>query len=440
MTTQTKPEKQLAEKRKSLAELLNDDEHTKRFKGLCGTDARSFMQNILAVYNAPKSPLANCEPESIIAAAEISASINLSILPSLGQSCLVPYREGKDGPQLAQWQIMWKGLVQLAHRTGQYSKINLARVYEGQLVRHDEFKGTVELNADLNKSDRVQGYYFYFALKSGATFEFYWSAKKAVEHGLRYSKSFQAGSGKWLEDPAFEKAGGAKKWLAGKEHFLTEGSGADAMSAKTIVKNELNKWGPLETRIKELVQDFDQAVVGPDGKPRFIDTTAEPTGDAPGRTYLPPPAAPKGERPAPADLIAWARDAAKKQGVSNETFDAWLAEQPGDLAEKADAAEKAWKKVAAKQATALETFVLAKKEPGEKDVAFKVYSVTDSEFEGEPATCIRDVSEPPVKRFTTDTAIIDAAKAAKESGATVAAKAVEKKSGKNTFDWLTRLA
>ncbi len=353
MTTEAAPQsKAIAKPRKTLPELLQDEGHMKRFEEMLGKDARSFQQNILTVYNGSKS-LQECEPESILAACGISASINLSILPSLGQSCVVPY---KDGDRLvASWQIQWKGIVQLAHRSGQYKRINLAHVYEGQLVNYDEFKGIVHLDASKKKSDRVQGYYFFFELLNGMQMEFYWSSKKCIEHGLRYSKSFQKGGGKWTEDPEFEKAKTVNAWLAGKEHFLTEGSGADAMAAKTIVKNMLNKWGPLETRIKEIV-NLDQAVIGPDGKPEYIDAITVEQTEATAKTYIAPPMAKKGEEMSAEEKINWVRVAAEKNGVPVGQFDNWLSKQEGDDKAKAAAAGAAWKLVTSKKKSAEEAF------------------------------------------------------------------------------------
>lgn len=434
MTTEA-PKKEAATRRKTLPELLNDTATQKRFADMLGKDARSFQQNILTVYNGSKS-LQECDPESIIAACAISASINLSILPSLGQSCVVPY---KDGDRLvATWQIQWKGIVQLAHRSGQYERINLARVYEGQLVSYDEFKGIVTLNAGGKKSDRIIGYFFFFKLANGYMHEAYWPAKKCVEHGLRYSKSFQKGLGKWSEDPEFEKAGSVKKWLAGKENFLTEGSGADGMSAKTSVKNDLNKWGPLETRIKEIM-NLDQAVIGKDGTPLYIDTTSEPAGDP--KTYAAPPT-PTGDQPFPVEKINWARDAAKKQGVSNEQFNGWLEQQPGDDAAKAAAAEVAWKAVAAKKIKATDAFAVSNTEPKveEKNATFNVYSVASTDVDGDDATVIRDTDDPQNKYFTDLLAVIDAAKGAKKDETKLAVKYVDRKVEKNTIHWITALA
>lgn len=272
-------------KPKGLKAMLEDVDVKKRFEEMLGgRDARSFQSNILTVYNGAPS-LQKCEPGSIIAAAAISASVNLSILPSLGQSCIVPY-EDKERGAVAQWQIMWKGVVQLAHRTGQYKRINLAHVYEGQLIEYDEFKGIVKLDASKKKSGKVEGYFFYFELTNGYAHEAYWSARKCIEHGLRFSKSFQRGGGKWAEDPRFKDGDklDIKKWLK-SDGFLTEDSGADSMSAKSIVKNVLLKWGPLETRIKEVIAQ-DQAVITPEGKVEYIDSTTVDTAAAvDGKTY-----------------------------------------------------------------------------------------------------------------------------------------------------------
>jgi len=437
-TEAPKKDKEVAARRKTLPELLNDDTHQKNFAAMLGKDARSFAQNILTVYNGSTS-LQACDPESIIAACAISASINLSILPSLGQSCVVPY---KDGDRLvAQWQIMWKGLVQLAQRSERYAKINLAPVYEGQLVKYDEFKGEVILDASKKKSDRIAGYFFYFRLHDGYVHEAYWPVKKCVEHGLRYSKSFQKGTGsKWSEDPEFAKAGNVQKWLSLKtaEQFLTEGSGADGMSRKTAVKNDLNKWGPLETRIKETIA-LDQAVIDTDGRPKYIDTTAEP-GET--KKYDTPPT-PNGQAPSAIQKLAWAKDAAFKQGVPHEQFDAWLAEQAGTDEVKAEAATVAWKRVAAKEAKAVDVFAVKKPAPAEpeaQEATFDVSGAATSEFNGEPAYAIRDTSDPVVKYFTDSEAVFKAAKAAQKAETKLAVKFTEKESGGKKFPWITQLA
>jgi recombinational DNA repair protein RecT len=347
---------------------------------------------------------------------------------------------------VASWQIEWKGIVQLAHRTGQYKRINLARVYDGELVRHDRFKGIVELDESKRKSKRVQGYYFYFELLNGAMMEFYWSAKECVEHGLRYSKSFQKGNGRWVEDSEFKKAKTVNNWLKGSEHFLTEGSGADAMSGKTIVKNMLNKWGPLETRIKEIVS-LDQAVIGHDGKPEYIDSTVVREGDAdalPPKTYKAPPMIEKGKELTPTEKIDWVRDAAVKQGVEPFTFDAWVEAQAGTEADKAAAAGAAWKTVTANKATAAEAFKLEAKteapsEPkGEKPASIKILATAKTEFKDENAYVIKAILHDgtEVKVYTKDKTIRDAAESIKETDKTMPVILQEVMDGKSKTLWI----
>lgn len=439
MTTEAAPkDKAVATTRKTLPELLNKVDTKKMFQDMLGKDADGFMQNMLTVYNGGLKE-AGCDPESIIGGAAIAASLRLSILPGLGQACLVPYKDGDR--VVAQFQIMVRGVIQLAHRSGQYERVNAARVYEGQLVSYDEHKGTVTLRAE-KKSDRVEGYYFWFKLKDGLTMEFYWSAKRCIEHGLRFSKSFQKGSGKWADDPEFVKAGSVKKWLEGKEHLLTEGSGADAMCAKTSVKIPLLKWGPLETKVKEQI-NLDQAVIQPDGTHKFIDTTAEKVEP---KTYAPPPTSttakgPDGE-PFPAEKIKWARDAAAKQGVSGEHFDKWLEQQPGDEAAKAAAAEQAWKRVAMKEIKAVDAFALKKEEPAatEYEARFQVGGHATTDIDGDPDWfAIKDSAEPPNKYITQDEAIFQAAKIARKEDRNLAVIWTPKVVGKNTLRMIVRL-
>lgn len=282
MTTSTPPEGALAEAGPQGIKSLFDSESVKsRFNGILREKGPAFLASVLSVYQTTKS-LQTINPQSILSASLIAATLDLPINPNLGQACLVPYK-GE-----ASFQIMWKGFVQLALRSGQYKRLHLARVYEGQLVSASEIKGEFVFNEAGKKSNLVMGYYFVFELLNGAKSEFYWSARKCVKHGLRYSQSFQQGGGKWLEDPRLVQPG-KKLDLDGDgwDGLLTEGSGTDSMSAKTIVKMSLSKWGPLSTAM-QAANLYDQAAFGPDGKPRYIDSTATSV-DGPTENEVPMP-------------------------------------------------------------------------------------------------------------------------------------------------------
>jgi phage RecT family recombinase len=179
----------------------------------------------------------------------------------------------------------------------------------------------------------------------------------------------------------------------------------------------------------------------------LADPTAKAISDEPtAKTYTPPPASatkgPDGE-PFPAEKIAWARDAAGKQGIPAEQFDAWLAQQPGDEFAKAAAAEETWKQVAMKKLKAAEAFAVKKEEPAAKERTERigVSGVASSEFEGEDATAIRDTSDPSLKYFTTNAEVIEQAKAIKgKADKTISVVVVDRVSGGKTFGWILTLA
>lgn len=255
-------------KPKTLKDLLGEVDVKKRFHEILGKRAGAFMSNLLSVSQGSDA-LQSASPSSIIAAAMKAAALDLPIEPSLGMAAIVPYNEKGKG-MTAVFQIMARGFVQLALRSGQYKQINLARVYEGQLVEHDEFKGTVTLNAKLKKSDKVQGYFFFFTLTNGYECQAYWSARKCMEHGQRYSQSFYSANGKWCDDPALPKDKQGRVELDKWDGTLTEGSGADQMSGKTIVKITLSHKGILSVDMQN-GQKADQAAFDESGSERYPD-------------------------------------------------------------------------------------------------------------------------------------------------------------------------
>lgn len=182
----------------------------------------------LAVVVANNDMLAKCDPVSVISAAVISASIDLPIDPNLGFAAIVPY-----GRQ-AQFQIMYKGFIQLAIRSGQYLTINSAPVFEGELVKIDRVKGEFTFDYDKRTSDKVIGYTAYFKLINGFEKTLYMTVQEVNNHGKRFSKSYQKGFGIWVDD-------------------------FDSMAQKTVLKRLLSKWGILSIEMKDAIM-YDQAV------------------------------------------------------------------------------------------------------------------------------------------------------------------------------------
>lgn len=220
-----------------------------RFEELMGDRSAAFVTSLISLVSE-NNMLKNADPQSVLNAAATAASMNLPINPSLGQAYVVPYNS-KDGVK-AQFQIGWKGLVQLAQRTKQYEKINVIVVHENQ------FKGwnalTEELDGDftIEGTGKVIGYVAYFKLLSGYSKVDYWSREKVERHAKKYSQSYKKGFGTWAD---------------GEDGF-------NAMGKKTVLKLILDKWGVKSIEMERAAL-LDQAVVGDDMKPNYVDRQLE---------------------------------------------------------------------------------------------------------------------------------------------------------------------
>ncbi len=208
---------------------FDNDAVKKNLQAMLGQKAQGFATSVLSVVNNNKL-LQNAEPKSIYSSAMVAASLDLPIQPNLGFAAIVPY-----GRQ-AQFQIMTKGILQLAIRSGQYAKINNAIVHEGELVKYDPFKDEYEFDASKRISDKVVGYVAYFKTIGGYEKYFYMTKEEAIAHGKRYSKSFNTGV--WSTDP-------------------------DSMGLKTVLKLLLSKFGILSIELQRAIK-FDLAVTKSD--------------------------------------------------------------------------------------------------------------------------------------------------------------------------------
>jgi recombination protein RecT len=236
LTETSEPKKAL-----TLSALLSAESIKARFTEVLGDRAPAFISSIISAVSM-NNALKACDPGSVVSAAAVAATLDLPISSSLGFSHIVPY-SGK-----AQFQMGWKGFIQLAMRSGQYRTINLSVVYEGQLIKHDPFTGSMELDASAKKSDVVIGYLLYFRLSNGYEKYFYMTRQECEAHGKKYSKSYS--SGQWAKN-------------------------FDAMALKTVAKLGLSKYGILSVAMQKAVE-VDQAVIGENEKPEYVDAkTAE---------------------------------------------------------------------------------------------------------------------------------------------------------------------
>jgi len=231
----------------SVKEFMAMPSTVKRVEELLGDRASQFMTSVSSMVGADDK-LAKCEPVSLFMAALTAAALDLPINKNLGFAHIIPYANNNQKVTEAQFQMGWKGYVQLAQRTGQYKSIAATPVYEGQLVREDPLRGNT-YDWDGRVNDTVIGYVAVFVLTTGFDKELYMSVKELIAHADKYSKAYNRGQG-------------FGPW---KDNF-------DAMALKTVIKLLISKWGPMSVS-SPLHQALtaDSAVMDKDGKPSYID-------------------------------------------------------------------------------------------------------------------------------------------------------------------------
>lgn len=210
----------------ALRGFFNDETCKNNLRAMLGQKAQGFVTSVLSVVNNNKL-LQNADPATVYSSAMVAASLDLPVQPNLGFAAIVPY-----GRQ-AQFQVMTKGLLQLAIRSGQYERVTNAIVHKGELVKYDPFKDEYEFDASKRESDEVIGFMAYFRTVGGYEKYFYMTKEEALAHGKKYSKSFS--NGVWTSDP-------------------------DAMCLKTVLKLLLSKYGILSVEMQRAMK-FDQGVV-----------------------------------------------------------------------------------------------------------------------------------------------------------------------------------
>lgn len=209
----------------------------KRINELLKDRAPQFTTTLMAALNSNKA-LNSCEPQSVLTAALTAASMDLPINQNLGFAYLIPYKN-KDG-DVCQFQMGYKGFIQLAQRSGYYKTINATEVREGEIAKIDRLSGEIEFEWIEDDKERekakVVGYVAYFKLLNGFEKSLYWSVEKCKAHATRFSKSFKFGGGLWKDD--FE-----------------------SMAIKTVLKQLISKYGPLNTQLQEAIAK-DQTING----------------------------------------------------------------------------------------------------------------------------------------------------------------------------------
>lgn len=217
-------------------------------------ESTKFIASIVtAVNNNPQ--LAECAKSTILSAALLGHSLNLSPSASLGQYFIVPFDDRRKGCKVAQFQLGYKGFIQLAIRSGQYKNINVISVKEGELIAYNPFNNEVELkpitNYEERKKAKTVGYYAFFELVNGFRKSIYWSKEQMLEHAKKYSAGYQAD---------LKKGTSYTFWA---KDF-------DAMAYKTLLRQLISKWGIMSIEMEKGYVG-DQAVINADGSSDYVD-------------------------------------------------------------------------------------------------------------------------------------------------------------------------
>lgn len=237
--------------RLGLAAFLNAEKVVGNIDQALGKDNRQrFITGVIsAVNNNPD--LKECANQSILSAALLGESLKLSPSPQLGHYYMVPFNSRENG-KVAQFQLGYKGYIQLALRSGQYKKLNVLAIKEGELVRFDPLNEEIEVNLIEDEEQReatpTMGYYAMFEYLNGFRKAIYWSKAKMESHAIKYSKGYQAKKGYTFWERDF-----------------------DGMAYKTMLRQLISKWGIMSIDMITAM-DSDMAVINDDGTKNYIET------------------------------------------------------------------------------------------------------------------------------------------------------------------------
>lgn len=263
-----------ANQKQTFSAFLAQDAMKKKINEMVGGEkGQQFITSIIsAVSTNPQ--LAECENSSIVAAALLGQSLNLTPSPQLGQYYLVPFNKtikNADGSsyqiKVAQFQLGYKGYIQLAIRSGYYKKINVLAIKEGELIKYDPLSEEIEVKLieddEVRENTQTIGYYAMFEYMNGFRKTMYWSKKKMLSHADKYSMAFNAQSYKKLLDGQIPQKDLWKYSSFWYKDF-------DGMAYKTMLRQLISKWGIMSIEMQTAMEK-DMAVINDNGTYDYVD-------------------------------------------------------------------------------------------------------------------------------------------------------------------------
>lgn len=220
-----------------------------------GKDGQRFISAIVSATNT-NSMLQECTNQSILSGALLGESLKLSPSPQLGHYYLVPFNDKEKG-KVAQFQLGYKGYIQLAIRSGQYKKLNVMAIKEGELEAFDPLNEEIKINLMVDNWDAREelptiGYYAFFELVNGFRKAIYWSKGQMEAHAMKYSPGY--------------KKDKEKGW-----NYTFWSKDFDGMAFKTMLRQLISKWGIMSIEMQTAFEG-DMAVINEDGSKNYVET------------------------------------------------------------------------------------------------------------------------------------------------------------------------
>lgn len=243
-----------------------------------GKNGPRFTSAIVSAVNANPA-LQECSNQSILSAALLGETLKLSPSPQLGHYYMVPFNDKEKG-KTAQFILGYKGYIQLALRSGQYKKLNVLAIKEGELVRYDPLNEEIEVKIIPNEVERENaptiGYYAFFEYLNGFRKTLYWSKDRMLRHADKYSAAFSKDGGNFGKGGKFHRvsfadyeAGNYDKndeWMYSSFWYKD----FDGMAYKTMLRQLISKWGIMSI---DMVTAFesDYTVEAADGTRTYVE-------------------------------------------------------------------------------------------------------------------------------------------------------------------------
>lgn len=255
MAVQNSLQKSRGNQRLGITAYLTNDAVKNQINSIVGgKDGQRFISAIVSAVNTNPA-LQECTNQSVLSGALLGESLKLSPSPQLGHYYLVPYNDKEKG-KVAQFQLGYKGYIQLAIRSGQYKKLNVMAIKEGELEYFDPLNEDIKINLmvedwDAREKANTIGYYAFFELVNGFRKAIYWSKAQMESHAIKYSPGYKK-----------DKDKGWKYTFWSKDF--------DGMAYKTMLRQLISKWGIMSVEMQSAI-DADMAVINEDGTKEYVE-------------------------------------------------------------------------------------------------------------------------------------------------------------------------